>query len=170
MKVFALIIPLIFLVSVIFAAIKGVRVYDTFAAGVKGAVPLLLSVFPYVATVMILSKVFQASGLEEKTVNFLAPLFEGVGIPKEAAKLVLVKPLSGSGATAALTDIVERYGADSYVARASCVIYGSSETVFYVGAVYFAGTKKKKMTKALIISLFVYFFSVVLSCLLCRIL
>ena len=170
MKFFTLIIPIIFLASFLFAVVKKVRVYDSFTEGVKGALPLVMSVFPYIAAVMMLTKLFEVSGLEAKLVKLIEPLFRGLGIPQEIAELVLIKPLSGNGSTAVLSDILTRYGPDSYAARCACVAYGSSETVFYIGAVYFSQVKLKKFTGALIISLLSYFASVVLCCFLCKIL
>lgn len=67
MKFFTLIIPLIFLLSFLFAVFKKVRVYDSFTEGVKGALPLVMSIFPYIAAVMMLTKLFEVSGLENKT-------------------------------------------------------------------------------------------------------
>ncbi len=138
MKFFTLIIPIIFLASFLFAVVKKVRVYDSFTEGVKSALPLVMSVFPYIAAVMMLTKLFEVSGLEAKLVKLIEPLFRGLGIPQEIAELVLIKPLSGNGSTAVLSDILTRYGPDSYAARCACVAYGSSETVFYIGAVYFS--------------------------------
>lgn len=167
--VLALLIPLIFLASFLFALYKKVKIYDSFTEGVKGAVPLILSVFPYVAAVTMLCKLLEVSGLEEKLSEWIAPLFSFTGIPTEISALVLMKPLSGSGSVAVLTQILERYGVDSYAARCACVAYGTSDTIFYIGAVYFAGLKRKKMTAALIISLFSYLIAVIFSCFLCRI-
>lgn len=170
MKLFALVIPVLFLASFLFAAARKVRVYDSFVKGVKNAVPLVLSVFPYLAAITMLTALFSVSGLEEKFLRLLSPVFRILGIPAEIAPLVLVKPFSGSGATALLSDILARYGADSYISRCACVAYGSSETVFYVGAVYFSRTKRKKFTAALLISLFSAFASAVLCCALCKVL
>ena len=167
--VLALLIPLIFLASFAFAFYKKVKVYDSFTEGVKGAVPLILSVFPYIAAVTMLCKLLEVSGLEEKLSAWISPLFSFTGIPTEISALVLMKPLSGSGSVAVLTQILERYGVDSYAARCACVAYGTSDTIFYIGAVYFAGLKRKKMTAALFISLFSYLVAVVFSCFLCRI-
>ena len=125
MKFFTLIIPIIFLASFLFAVVKKVRVYDSFTEGVKGALPLVMSVFPYIAAVMMLTKLFEVSGLEAKLVKLIEPLFRGLGIPQEIAELVLIKPLSGNGSTAVLSDILTRYGPDSYAARCACVAYGS---------------------------------------------
>ena len=167
---FALIIPLIFLFSFSFALSRKVRVYDSYTAGVKTAPPLILSLFPYIAAVTMLTMLLDVSGLGAKLAKWLSPVFTFTGIPEEIATLVLVKPLSGSGSIAVLSDILERYGVDSYISRCACVVYGSSETVFYIGAVYFAGLKRKKFNAALIISLFSFLASVIFACFLCRIL
>ena len=166
--VFALTVPLLFLGSFIFALVKKVSLYDSFTEGVKGAIPLVVSIFPYIASVTMLSLLLDVSGMESKLVGWLTPAFSFFGVPAEIAPLLFVKPLSGSGAIAVLSDILTKYGVDSYIARCACVAYGSSETIFYIGAVYFAGLKRKKMTLALAIAVFSYLASVVLCCFLCR--
>ena len=166
--VLAFFFPAIFLLTFLVAFFKKVKVYDSFTEGVKGAIPLILSVFPYIAAVTMLSKLLEISGLGEKITHFLSPVFSFTGIPQEIAPLVLIKPLSGSGSIAVLTDVLETYGIDSYVSRCACVLYGASETVFYIGAVYFAGLKRKKLPLAIAISLFAYLAAVLFCCLLCR--
>lgn len=169
MKYLSLIVPVLFFASFLFALVRKVKVYDSFTEGVKGAIPLILSIFPYIAAVTMLTKLLEVSGLSAKITDWISPLFEGLGIPSEIAPLVFMKPLSGSGSIAVLTDILEKYGVDSYAARCACVAYGSAETIFYIGAVYFAGLKRKKLTLALVIAVFSYLLSVVLCCFLCRI-
>ncbi len=167
--ILAAIIPLIFLLSFGYALRKKVKIYDSFTEGVKGAVPLILSIFPYIAAVTMLCKLLEVSGLEEKLTEWISPLFSFTGIPKEISSLILMKPLSGSGSIAVLTQILERYGVDSYAARCACVAYGTSDTIFYIGAVYFAGIQRKQLSKALIISLSSYLIAVIFCCFLCRI-
>ena len=147
---------------------KKVKLFDCFTDGVKGAIPLVTSIFPYIATVAMLSKLFEVSGMESTLSKWLSPLFSLTGIPTEITPLLLVKPLSGSGAIAVLSDILTKYGVDSYIARCACVAYGSSETIFYIGAVYFATLQRKKLSLALGIAVFSYLLSVVLCCFLCR--
>ncbi|HIZ63836.1 MAG TPA: spore maturation protein [Firmicutes bacterium] len=169
MKYTALIIPLLFLILFIYALFRRVKLYDCFTEGVKGAVPLVVSLFPYLVSILILSELFEQSGLSARLTQALSPVFSFLGIPPEIGKLVLVKPFSGSGSTALLSEILASFGADSYIGRCACVAYGSSETVFFVSAVYFAGSKKK-LAKPILIALIANFFSLVLGCLLCRIL
>lgn len=168
-KFLALIIPTIFLISFAFAFFRKVRVYESFSEGVKGAIPLIVSIFPYIAAVTMLSKLLELSGLSAKIADWLSPLFSFTGIPQEISPLLLIKPLSGSGGVAVLSDILEKYGADSYISRCACVTYGASETIFYIGAVYFAGLKRKKLNAALLIAVISYLAACILTCFLCRV-
>ncbi len=167
--IWTLIIPVIFILSFAFALVRKVRVYDSFTEGVKGAIPLIISVFPYVAAVTMLSKLLETSGVSGSLAKWLSPFFKFAGVPQEVAPLVLIKPLSGSGAIAVLTEILETQGVDSYAGRCACVIYGSSETIFYIGAVYFAGLKRKKLNAAVWIALLSFLASVIFGCFLCKI-
>ena len=168
--ILALIIPLLFLLTFAFAAWRKVKIYDSFTEGVKGAIPLILSIFPYIVGVMMLCKLLEVSGLETWLTKWISPLFSFTGVPEELAPLVFMKPLSGSGSIAVLTQILERYGVDSYIGRCACVTYGTSDTIFYIGAVYFANVQRKKFSTALFIALTSYFISIVFACSLCQIL
>ena len=162
-------IPVFFLFVFIYAAIKKVKPYDAFTEGVKGAIPFSFSIFPYLASIFVLTELFERSGLSSLLSDFLSPAFGFLGIPKELTKLVLIKPFSGSGALATLSEIYSEYGADGYIARCASVIYGSSETVFYIAAVYFAGSKTKNLFKPIVISLFASFLSCVFACFICKV-
>ena len=167
-KIFACVIPCIFILSFAYASRKKVKVYEAFTNGAKGAIPLVISIFPYIATVLILSELFSASGLENKLLAGLSPFFNKLGIPEEIVPLLLVKPLSGNGSLAVLSNILDTYGADAYLSRCACVLYGSSETTLYLGAVYFSGLKRKRLSAALIISLLSFFLSAIFGCFVCR--
>ena len=168
-RILALVIPLLFLISFAYAIKKKVRLFDAYADGVKGAIPLVTSVFPYILTVSILTKLLEVSGLGATLSGWLAPLFRFAGVPQELAPLLLIKPLSGSGAIGVLSNILNTQGVDSYIGRCACVIYGSSETVFYIGAVYFAGLKRKKLSLAILFCLLSYILSTLLCCFLCTV-
>ncbi len=170
MHCLALIVPLLFLGVFIAAAVKKVKVYDAFTQGVKNVVPLIANIFPYLAAIFMLTELFEKSGLSDKMCDFLSPAFEFSGVPREVIRLLIVKPFSGSGATAVFTEIVQTCGADSYIARCAAVCYGSSETVFYIGAVYFSAVKEKRLAAATAISLVSSLAAAVLGCFFCRIL
>jgi len=165
----AYVIPVIFLFVFIFAAIKKVKIYDEFSKGVEEAVKFTLSLIPCLAAIFMMCAVFEKSGLSNALTGFLSPVFGFLGIPQELTKLVLIKPFSGSGSLAYLNEIITKYGADSYVARCACVCFGSSETVFYISAVYFAGLKVKNLAAPIAIVLISTLVSTIFACLLCRI-
>ena len=166
---FALIIPIIFILSFAYAKCKKVKIYDSFTDGVRGAIPLIVSIFPYLAAVTMLSTLLTESGLEKILFDILSPLLKTLGVPTEIAPLLIVKPLSGSGSIAVISDILEKHGADSYISRCACVAYGSSETIFYIGAIYFSSVKRKKLSLAVLLALLTFLLSAVFSCFLCKI-
>lgn len=165
----AFIIPAIFIIVLGCAAIKKVNVYSCFTSGIESALKFVLSLLPCLAAVFMMCALFEESGLSELMIKLTSPAFSFFGVPEELTKLILIKPLSGSGSLAYLTEILNEYGADSYIARCACVCYGSSETVFYISAVYFAGMKTKGLMKPIIISLFSALVATVLACTLCKI-
>lgn len=165
----AFIIPAIFIIVLGCAAIKKVNVYSCFTSGIESALKFVLSLLPCLAAVFMMCALFEESGLSELMIKLTSPAFSFFGVPEELTKLILIKPLSGSGSLAYLTEILNEYGADSYIARCACVCYGSSETVFYISAVYFAGMKAKGLMKPIVISLFSALVATVLACALCKI-
>ena len=163
------VVPILLVAVLVFGLVKRVNVYDSFVLGAKKSFDLSISIFPYLAAMFIMVNALVASGLDKYVTNFFAPPFELLGIPKEVVKLILLRPFSGSGSLAILTDVYNTYGVDSYVGRCASVIMGSSETVFYVASVYFAGTKVKHTGFAIPIALFCNLLGSVLACLLCKI-
>ena len=161
-------IPILILLILVYSLFKKVKPYDAFTTGAKSALPFATSIFPYLVSIFVLTELFESSGLSDIITSIIAPIFKGFGIPKELTKLVLIKPFSGNGALAVLSDVYTTYGVDSYLARSASVIYGSSETVFYVAAVYFANAKTKNLFLPILISLIASFFSCTFACLICH--
>ncbi len=163
------IVPVILLLTLVWGLCKKVDVYGGFVCGAKKAVPLTVDIFPYLAAMFIMVNALRLSGVGAWIVSVLAPPFGLVGVPPEVVELMLLRPFSGSGSLAILSDVYARYGADSYVGRCASVIMGSSETVFYVAAVYFAGTGVKRTGWAVHIALFTNLVGGICACLLCRV-
>lgn len=164
----AYIVPVLILLVIVFGAYKRAGIYDCFTEGAKESAKLVFSIFPYIMAIYIGVQLFKASGLGEELSNLLAPALNFIGIPKELTELIIIRPLSGSGSLALLEEIYNNQGADSYVARCASVIIGSSETVFYIAAVYFSTTKIKKLRYAIPVALIATFVGAIVSCLLCR--
>ena len=115
-----------------------------------------------------MTELFSKSGISDKVIDFLSPFLSMLGIPKEITPLGIIKPFSGSGSLAILSDIFQKYGADGYIARCASAVFGSSETIFYVSAVYYSKSKEKRLTKPIIISLISTFISTVFACFICK--
>ncbi|MGN0814705.1 MAG: nucleoside recognition domain-containing protein [Candidatus Coproplasma sp.] len=164
----AFVIPIIFIIIIVIATIKKVNVFSSFTRGAQDGLKFTLSLIPLLATIFMMCELFEVSGLSSAMSKALSPVFGFFKIPEELSKLILIKPFSGSGSLSYLTEIIETYGADSYTGRCACVLYGSSETVFYIFAVYFANTKKGKRIVPIIIILFSTFISTVFACFICR--
>ena len=165
----AYIIPVVFIAVFGFAVFRKVKIYDEFSAGVSDAVKFTFSLIPCLAAIFMMCELFEISGLSAALTKLLSPFFSFLGVPPELTRLILIKPFSGSGSLAYLTEVINEFGADSYIARCACVCFGSSETLFYISAVYFAGLKTKKLAAPIAIVLFATLVSTVVACLLCRI-
>ena len=102
----ALIIPAVFIAVFAFALFKRVKIYDEFSAGVGDAVKFTFSILPCLAAIFMMCELFEASGLSDWFTKLLSPAAAALGIPPELTKLILIKPFSGSGSLAYLTDII----------------------------------------------------------------
>ena len=163
-------IPILILLLLIYAFIKKIPAYTSFAEGAKSALKLCFDIFPYIAAIFICVQLFKTSGLSTLISNLFAPAFSLLGIPKELCELILIRPFSGNASLALLTEIYELYGTDSYVSRCASVIISSSDTVFYISALYFAGTNVKKFKYAIPVALTANLFAAIVACLMIRIL
>lgn len=163
-----LFLPVFLIISLLIAALKKVKVYDAFALGTKQALELVIEVFPYLATIFIALVLMQDSGLSKYVSTILAPIFRLFGLPNELAELIVLRPMTGSGSIALLEKLYSEYGADSYVGRCASVIVASSDTVFYITAVYFSTSKDKKSGLAIPIALAATFIGIVFTCFICR--
>ena len=139
-----LIIPLFILFTILYGTFKKVRVYDSFVAGAKAGPGIILNIFPYLLTIFVVIKGFQASGAFDYIRNVFFSVFAFMDIPIEVISMSIIKPLSGSASTALFTDIVKTTGPDSMASRMTAVIMGSAETTFYVLAVYLGAVSIKK--------------------------
>jgi spore maturation protein SpmB len=119
---------------------KKVNVYDAFIEGAKDGFNTAVRIIPYLVAILVGIGVFRASGAMDMLIRGIRYAIEGCGINAEfvgALPTALMKPLSGSGARGMMVDAMTTYGADSFVGRLSCVFQGSTDTTFYILAVYF---------------------------------
>ena len=119
---------------------RKVNVYDAFIEGAKDGFTTAVRIIPYLVAILVGIGVFRASGAMDAVVDGIAWLVEACGGDTEfvgALPTALMKPLSGSGARGMMVDAMTTYGADSFVGRLSCIFQGSTDTTFYILAVYF---------------------------------
>lgn len=164
----AYIIPVLFLIVLLASFIKRREPYGGFIDGAKQAVDLTINVFPYLLAIMVAVEAFRVSGASAYLANALEPVLGSVGLPKELAELMFLRPVSGAGSLAILDGIYTTYGADSYIGRCASVIYGSSETVFYISAIYFSQSNVKKLRYAIPVALVATYTGCIVGCFLLR--
>lgn len=163
------ILPCIVILLLLYGIIKKNNTYNSFVVGAKSSFDLVLTSFPYIATIFIALEIFEVSGLAHMFADFVSPVFQVFGIPKELSQLVILKNFTGCGSLALLENIFATYGVDSYIARAGSCIAGCSEAVFYIVAVFFSKTKVTKFRYAILVGVLANFVGAIISCLLCRV-
>ena len=168
MNIVVYIMPILILLLILYSLIKKKNVYELFILGTKESLPLIFSLFPYLVAILVMNELMIASGLIDVITILLTPIFNLLGIPNELIKLIILKPFTGSGSFAILNEILIKNGVNNYISLVACSLFGSSETVFYISAVYYAKCKNKKATKAIILSLVACFISTIFTCLICR--
>jgi spore maturation protein B len=157
------IIPIIVIVIITYGMFKGRKVYEWFIEGAKEGLKVCLNIFPYLLAMIVAVHIFREAKLLEILNNLIAPLSNLIGLPREVTPLVLVKPLSGSGAIGILTDILKNYGADSKIGLISSVIMGTTETIFYTLTVYFGAVQIKKTRHTLWAAILADFTAIIAS-------
>lgn len=146
---------------------RGVKVYEAFVDGAKEGFDVAVRIIPYLVAILVAIGMFRASGAMTLLTAALQPVLGSIGFPPELFPLAVFRSLSGSGSLALMTDIVKTHGADSMLGRMAATMYGSSETTFYVLAVYFGAVGIKKTRHAVPASLFADLVAVVASVAVC---
>lgn len=148
MDVTSLLIPLLLTTVAVWGLRQRVDVYAALADGAAEGLRVLLRIFPNLVALLTAVYMFRASGALDWLTALLAPVLTAIGIPPETTPLLVIRPLSGSGALAAGSELMETYGVDSAIGRTAAVMLGCTETTFYTIAVYFgaAGVRKLRYT------------------------
>ncbi len=142
-------IPFILLAIPAYGFIKKVKVYEAFTDGAKEGFQTAVRIIPYLVAMLVSIGVFRASGAMDGLTSLLSPVTGLIGMPAETVPMAIMRPLSGGGATGVMTDLITTHGADSLIGRMSSIMMGSTETTFYVLAVYFGAVSIKKTRHAL---------------------
>ena len=148
--------------------LKKIKVYESFVEGAKDGFTIAVRIIPYLVAILVAIGMFRASGALDLLLNFLSPVLSMIGFPAENLPLALMRPLSGSGSLGLLTDLINVHGPDSLIAKIGATMFGSTETTFYVLAVYFGSVGIRKTRHALIAGLFADVVGVVSAVYICQ--
>jgi spore maturation protein SpmA len=161
-------IPFLLSAFPLYAALRRVKVYEEFVEGAKEGFDVGIRIIPYLVAILVAMGIFRAAGGINLVSQKLGPVMAAVHFPSELLPMVLMRPLSGSGTLGLFTELVKQCGPDSLVTRMGGTIYGSTETTFYVLAVYFGSVGVKKTRYAVLAGLTGDFIAVVASVIICR--
>ncbi|WP_251861631.1 spore maturation protein [Clostridium sp. Marseille-Q2269] len=157
------IIPIIILLIIAYGMSKKVKVYECFVEGAKDGVNICIRIFPYLLAMMVAIAVFRESKALDCLISILRPVSNLIGLPGELVPLVLIKPLSGSGALGVFADILKQFGPDSNIGKMASIIMGSTETIFYTITVYFGAVGIKKIRHTLWAAIFADMVAIIMA-------
>jgi spore maturation protein SpmA len=161
-------IPFLLSFFPVYAAARGVKVYEEFVEGAKEGFGVILKIIPFLVTMLVAIGMFKGAGGIDLLSRALSPILTPLHFPTDLLPLALMRPLSGSATLALFTDIVHRLGPDNIVSLTAATIYGSTETTFYVAAVYFGAVGIKQTRHAIPAGLLADLTGVIASVIICR--
>ena len=142
------VIPLILVGFPLYGLYKRVPVYESFVEGAKEGFAVAVRIIPYLVAILFAIAMFRESGAMDFLVSALSPVLAVIGFPAEVLPMAIVRPLTGSGSAGLVVDMISEYGEDSIFVKMAAVMFGSSETTFYVIAVYFGAVNIKRTRHA----------------------
>lgn len=160
---FNYLIPIITILILIYGIYKKVNIFDTFLLGVKEGLETSIHLFPTIFAMVIAVNLLTSSGIIFDLSNILRPLFNKISFPVETLPLAILRPISGSAPLSVLSEILSKYGPDSFIGRVSSVMQGSTDTTIYIISLYFASVGVKKIRYSLIVGLLSDLASIILS-------
>ncbi|HKP04972.1 MAG TPA: nucleoside recognition domain-containing protein [Chthoniobacterales bacterium] len=161
-------IPFLLSFFPVYAATRGIKVYEEFVEGAKEGFGVILKIIPFLVTMLVAISMFKGAGGIDLLTRLLTPVLTPLQFLPDLLPLALMRPLSGSATLAILTDIIHRLGPDNIVSLMAATIYGSTETTFYVAAVYFGSVAVKQTRHAIPAGLLGDLAGVIASVIICR--
>ncbi len=141
-------IPVLLVAIPLAGIIRRVKVYDVFIEGAKEGFEVAVRIIPFLVGILVAIAMFRGSGAMDLLMAGVRPLVAPIGFPPELVPLAILRSLTGSGSLAFTTDLIKTHGPDSLIARTAATMYGSSETTFYVLAVYFGAVGVRRTRHA----------------------
>ena len=145
----AFVLPVLIVGFPLYGLIKKVAVYEEFVVGAKDGFKVAITIIPYLVAILFAIGMFRASGAMDFMISGLRPAFSWFGIPPEVLPMMIIRPLTGSGSAAIVLDMIQQFGEDSILVKMAATMFGSTETTFYVIAVYFGAVNVRKTRHAI---------------------
>ena len=164
-----ILVPSIILFVVMYGKYKNIDIYDSFVRGAVDGLKSAWSIVPYIIGIFLAIAIFKTGKGIEILEFIFTPIAKLMSIPKELIGLIIVKPLSGSGALAMYAELAQRVGIDTIVERMGSTIVGASETIFYTMAVYYGSLKIKNTRHTLTCAMLSHVIGVIASVFICYI-
>ncbi len=161
-------IPFLLSFFPLYAATRGIKVYEEFVEGAKEGFGVILKIIPFLVTMLVAINMFKGAGGIDMLTRALTPLLAPVQFPPDLLPLSLMRPLSGSASLAIFTELIQRLGPDNLVTLMAATLYGSTETTFYVVAVYFGAVGIHRTRHAIPVGLLSDFAGIVAAVVICR--
>ena len=161
-------LPAILLLILTIGLFKKIPLYETFTEGAKDGFKVSVNIIPYLVAIIVAISMLRASGIIEMTGHILAPILNWFNVPVDTIPIMIVRSLSGSAALGVFSDIAHTLGPDDYATKLAAIMVGSSETTFYVLAVYFGAVGISKLRYALIVELIADFIGIVAAISVCN--
>lgn len=152
----SLLLPALLTLAILSALRARVDIYEAFVRGAREGLMTALEIAPYLCAVLTAVALLRETGMMDKAQALCAPVLSRLGMPEEAIGVILLRPLSGSAALAAVTDVMHTAGADSRAAVLCSVISGASETVFFTSSLYLGAAGIRRSRYAIPVSLIAY--------------
>jgi spore maturation protein SpmA len=161
-------IPFLLSFILLYSALRGVQVYDQFVEGAKEGFQVAIRIIPYLVAMLVAIGVFRGGGGLDLLARLLDPVLGSIGFPTELLPMALIRPLTGSGTLAIFSDLAATHGADSLIARTAGTLFGSTETTFYVVALYFGSVAVRRTRHAIPAGLIADATGVIAAVVICR--
>jgi spore maturation protein B len=142
------VLPLILVGFPLYGLWKRVPVYESFVEGAKEGFQVAVRIIPYLVAILFAIGMFRASGAMDFLIAVLDPVLSRIGFPGEVLPMAIVRPLTGSGSAGLVVDLISQFGEDHLFVKMAATMFGSTETTFYVIAVYFGAVNIKKTRHA----------------------
>lgn len=143
------VLPAIIVGFPLYGLLKKVPVYEEFVEGAREGFNVAVKIIPYLIAILFAIGMFRASGALDFLIGGLRPVLAWVGFPPELIPMAIVRPLTGSGSAGIVAEMIQQYGEDSLLVKMAATMFGSTETTFYVIAVYFGAVQVKKTRHAI---------------------